>query len=564
MIQIEVELSVLNPNRVFQSMINKEIYIYTIFCFLLFMSFSDVVHAQEGYMYRLELKDKGNSAYSLEKPSEFLSLKSLDRRQRQGLSVDSTDLPIDTVYLGRIQRTGAVIRSQSKWVSTVTVYVNDSSIVESLKKLEFIDTLYLVWKGTLPDVYSSKFTEDEMSVRKYRSEINTYGQAFRQISMLNGQLLHEAGFRGEGMSIAVIDGGFTNCDKISAFDQNRIKEVRNFSHETRDPLRTVNDHGTKVLSCMLSNVPGLIVGTAPAADYYLFLTEVNGEEFPVEEDYWITAIEYADSLGIDIANTSLGYTHFNMQEMSHTQSELDGKTILISRAASMAAQKGMLLFCAAGNEGNKSWGKIGFPGDAENIVTVGAVDSDEALSTFSSHGYTADGRVKPDVMAMGTSTAIIGDDGTQYYANGTSFSTPVLCGLGACLWQALPDLSAKDMISVLQEASDRYQYPDSLYGYGIPDVYRAYAGTLTGLSENDEFTNSKILFVDSGSNRLYLNLSPEELTNCRLFIYSSLGNQVLNRMQPTESIDISSLHRGIYVAYIQINHMRFVRKFIKL
>ncbi|MDR1611063.1 MAG: S8 family serine peptidase [Candidatus Symbiothrix sp.] len=542
----------------------------TIFIFLLFYaSFSG--YSQETFMYRLILKDKGNPPFSIEQPEMFLSDKSIQRRTKQGFVTDSVDLPIDPSYFQAIANTGAEIRTFSKWAKTVVVHIPDLSLIPQLKNLSFVDTLYCVWKGSI----SPSFTRDLESSDNQPLGIpafagmtgsnNSYGAGYTQISLNNGHLLHDAGFRGQGMTIAVIDGGFVNADLIDFFDSQRIKDVKNFNHEINDFLREGIDHGTKVLSCMLSDKQGEMVGTAPEADYYLLRTEIDSEEYPVEEDYWIAALEYADSIGADIATSSLGYANFDDTSMNHTHNQLDGKSVPISIAAGLAASRGILLFNSAGNERDDPWIKIMFPADAENMLAIGAINRDSVCSYFSSAGYTADRRVKPDLMAMGTSNAIIGSNGQILSGNGTSYATPVLAGLSACLWQALPALTTFEMIELLRETANAFSRPDSLMGYGIADVYKAYVQSKTGLKPV-ETENTFFFFVDSRENRLYLNFSHlQDNSKSVLNIYSSVGMKLLSVSKLSSSIDISSLPKGVYIAHLQTgDRPACVRKFIKM
>lgn len=529
---------------------------------VLFFSFHSL-QSQETRMYRLHLKDKGNPPFSLTKPEDFLSSKSIERRMHQGLPVDSFDLPLDPLYLEAISETGATIQASSKWVQTVVVHLADSETLSRLELLPFIDTLYCVWKGTLPvkAPMPADFTSDS-NIRQ--NTINSYGVGFTQITMNNGHLLHDAGYRGKGLAIAVLDGGFTNVDRIDYFNQERIKEIKNFNHEVTDVLREGTDHGTRVLSCMLSDRSGEMIGTAPEADYYLFRTEVVDGEFPVEEDYWIAALEYADSLGVDIVTSSLGYTTFNDPEMNHTQEQLDGKTIPISRAANLAASRGLLLFNSAGNDGRYTWRKICFPADAENVITVGSVTEDSIRSSFSSLGYTADARVKPDLMAMGSEVSVVESSGSIVQSNGTSYSTPILAGLAACLWQALPDLNSFAMLKLLRETGSQFQDPDSLMGYGIADVYKAYLQQQTDIRPIFDSSDAVYIAINPFDNRLYLNLGDSEQYNqCVLDIYTTLGNRILLVSDFSGSIDISSLPKGIYIAHLRIGDKQCVRKFIK-
>lgn len=531
------------------------------FLIFLYLNFFYLLsYSQDSFMFRLELIDKGESGFSIDHPEEFLSPESIERRKKQNIPIDSIDLPIDRRYLDEISQVGVSIKAVSKWLKTVTIHCEDISVIDQLMSLSFIDTAYLVWRGDyqIPNLKYDFKKELVSSAPVQFNDINIYGQGYKQISMLNGHQLHEAGFKGEGMKIAVIDGGFFNSDIIDAFDQNRIIEARDFTHQNLDPFRNEQNHGTLVLSCMLSYKPGVMVGTAPFADYYLFTTEVQKEEYPVEEDYWVNAVEYADSIGIDVINTSLGYTVFDEDKMNHSQSELDGETVLISKAAKIAANKGLLLVIAAGNEGNKSWGKISFPADADKIITVGSVDEEKVISSFSSMGPTADGRVKPDFVAMGGRASVINEQGNVSVSFGTSFATPVLAGVVTCLWQSLPRYTNVEIIELLHKNSDRYLQPDTFYGYGIPNVYSIYTDLETDISTVTDFDLQ--LFLSSG----YLYLNTDNISDCNLSVYNSLGRKVKNFINPTEAMDINDLHDGMYIVKIKYGEKFITRKFIKI
>ena len=515
-------------------------------------------------MYRLQLKDKGNPLFSLTHPEDYLSSESVERRLRQNLPIDSFDIPLDPAYLEVVAETGATIRSTGKWLKTVVVSLNDTlTILPRLKNLSFVDSIYCVWEGTLPDA-SGASVNTSLRTAFRQSTINSYGAGFAQIALENGHLLHNAGFRGKGMTIAVIDGGFANADKTDYFNPEHIKGIKNFNHETTDMLREGTDHGTRVLSCMLSDKSGEMTGTAPDADYYLFRTEVTDNEFPVEEDYWIAALEYADSLGVDIVTSSVGYSTFDDSTMNHTQAQLDGKSVLISRAAGLAASRGILLFNSAGNEGSNDWKKIIFPADAENIITVGSVTKDSVRSAFSSVGFTIDGRIKPDLAAMGSSTSVVTSSDTIIQANGTSFSTPIMAGLAACLWEGCPDLNSFAMLKLLREAGNRFQNPDSLTGYGIADVYKAYIQQKTDIRPIILSSDPIYISINPIDNRLYVNLTgSEQYGKCLLNIYTTLGNRILTVYGLSGPVDISPLPKGVYIVSLRIGDKRFVRKFIK-
>lgn len=535
----------------------------SLFLLLLFCSCA-FSYAQDTYMYRLMLKDKGTSPYLLEESDKFLSQKSLERRIKQGFVIDETDLPIDPAYLEAIAATGAEIRTLSKWVNTVVVALSDEQILSDLQNLSFVEKVALVWKGEASNLKPIEKTDDipnDADLRSTNYMEDEYGSGYSSIKLHNGNLLHDLGYKGAGMTIAVMDGGFKNANKIDYFNQSQILGVKSFTHEDIDPLgSTATEHGTWVLSCMLSNKTYDMIGTAPDASFYLFKTEVDADEYPIEEDYWVAALEYADSLGVDIVTTSLGYTAFNDPTLSHTHDELDGQTIPASRAASMAASKGLLLFQSAGNEGYKTWRKISVPGDADNILTVGSVSVDSIRSSFSGIGNTSDGRIKPDVMALGTATWLVNASGIKIQSKGTSFSTPIMAGLAACLWQACPDLNSFQMIAKIREASNQYSTPDNMMGYGIPDVFKAYSNVKTAIPIFF-WNNSSVIETNADGSQLFIDLDNDERRI--LSVYNAVGSLVLTNSFPQSQVDLTGLKNGFYIAYLQSGTGIYSKKFIK-
>lgn len=490
--------------------------------------------------YRINLRDKAATTYKLSEPEAFLSAKAIERRQRQGLSVDSTDLPVCQTYVDQIAAVGVKIVVTGKWENFVTVSTNDPALIEQIAALPFVASTENVWiapppkpkrmfpgggdpqggggdprgegggdprggggdpqggggdprggggdpqGGNRPQADSTAAPQQPpMPMRRpgrmgnelVHHEDSLYGPATRQILLHHADKLHEAGFSGQGMTIAVVDAGFMGVDKMDAMSNVRILGQRDFVN----PSGTVYDsgmHGTAVLSCIAMNRPYEMMGTAPEAEFYLFRTEDEDSEQTVEQDYWAAAVECADSAGVDVINTSLGYVALDHPHMAYRMCELDGQHALISRQAGRLADKGIVLTCSAGNEGDESWKKIGVPADADGILTVGAVDEDALLTNFSSVGNTSDGRVKPDVVAMGKKSCVIMPNGLQGNANGTSFSSPIMCGMVACLWQACPTLTAHQLIELVRSAGDRYDCPDNIYGYGLPDMWAAYQSYL--------------------------------------------------------------------------------------
>lgn len=438
------------------------------------------------YIYRVYLRDKQGTPYSVDRPSRYLSRRSVERRRRQHLTADSTDLPITPSYIQQLQRKGANIIGQSRWQNTLLVSVSDTSEMTKYNQLPFVRSCKIVWQA--PDSITPTLhrTKHQEQFEEYHKTPETfYGRSYDQISVLQGHRLHDIGMLGEGMMIAVIDGGFMNADRIPAFLRADIKGTRDFVYPPSPSMFAETDHGTKVLSALAVSVPNYYIGTAPRASYWLLRSEDQQTEQEIEEDYWTMAAEFADSVGCDLINSSLGYNEFDHRSMSYKLWQLDGRTAFVSRSASLLAQKGIILVNSAGNSGMGPWKKIGVPADADHTLTVGAVTADEPhhIAPFSSVGPTQDGRIKPDVVAIGAPVFLINGRGAIMQDMGTSFSTPLVCGLTACLWQALPHLTAEEIMQLIRETSNNYDHPDNVYGYGIPHFWRAY---MIGRLKNDE------------------------------------------------------------------------------
>ena len=382
------------------------------------------------YKYRVYLTDKKQSEFSIRHPEGFLSQKAIERRNRQGIKIDETDIPVCATYVNQIRDTGVKVMHTSKWNNTVVVSCTDTTVMERIAQLPFVSGTRRVAHYTKPTTQPGDERKNNVGQGFSLSQGTTYGSfAYEQIAQLNGLALHGAGFKGEGMTVAIIDGGFFNVDVIKGFQNTKILGTKDFVDPTENFYAT-GSHGMMVLSCMGANIP---IG------YYDFDNK-------------------ADNLGYE---------------------SLDGKTHICSRSASMVASKGMILCCSAGNEGNGRWKKITAPADAIDVLTVGAVDPDGSRVAFSSQGNTADGRIKPDVMATGLPSAVYSTAGSLTYSAGTSFSSPILCGMVACLWQALPNLNAYQIMDVVRKSGNRAENPDELYGYGIPDFFKAYTIGLT-------------------------------------------------------------------------------------
>ncbi|MBK9392311.1 MAG: S8 family serine peptidase [Bacteroidetes bacterium] len=418
------------------------------------------------YYYRIYFKDKGNVSPDDFLPGQLFSERAIERRQKAGIDIlDYSDLPVFQEYLTEVSSKGLTLHCTSRWMNTALFKSRTPINAAILLQLPFVYALKPVKVPGKKDSGS-----DKLNFAQDASSAATFDQP---VIMLNGYALHNQGFYGKGILIAVLDGGFDNAEEISSLadlrNRNGIKATHDFVKNTEFVYNS-STHGTAVLSVLSGRLPFIIEGTAPEADYLLLKTEDVDSEFPCEEDYWASGAEYADSAGADIISSSLGYSTFDDPSMNYKYSDLNGNKAFVTLAADIAASKGILVFNSAGNERNKSWGKIICPADGDSVIAVGAVDSNNRIADFSSAGPTYDTQIKPDNAAMGVAVPVQTTISTTGRANGTSFSCPVLSGMTACLMQALPKAKNNDIIKALRESSDRFYAPDSLYGYGIPDM----------------------------------------------------------------------------------------------
>lgn len=430
-------------------------------------------------IYWVQFTDKEGSPYSIDNPEAYLSPRALQRRANLNITIDEYDLPVNPQYLQAVADCGAEIINPSKWLNGVSVHVTDPSVIEAINALDCVMTVRNCPNDLKAQEQKERWLANEMkTAASTRSSKGFYGGAEDQVKQLNVDVLHDMGFDGTGVIIAVLDGGFEGAENTSCFDnmreEGRLLGTRDFVYGSNS-VYTQSTHGTSCLSTMGAYDPNNMVGTAYKASYYLIHTEDGDSENIIEEYNWVSGAEYADSLGVDVCSTSLGYITFDMSQWDHPYQHYDGKTAPMSIGAEIAASRGMICMNAAGNEGDGNC-TLGIPADAEHIVTVGAVNAAGDRASFSSVGPTYDGRIKPDVMAMGEGTYVASGYGSwwpYYNGNGTSFATPVLAGAVACLRQARPYSSVQEICDALRACGNRAENPDSKYGYGIPDFSQA-------------------------------------------------------------------------------------------
>jgi len=531
--------------------------------------------------YLINFKDKKGSKYSISKPQEFLSQRAIDRRVRYKIPIDEKDLPVNQNYLDGLKALGLQIVNVSKWTNSVTVYSTDSLLMDTIqKRLPYIKSLGFkkVKRELANKNLVNKSSINKFGIQSVDSVVAVkYGPSFNQIKIHNGQLLHQEGFQGQGMQIAILDGGFYHVDKLPAFDSIRInKQILGTRDFVKDGklIYEAADHGMKVLSTMAGNIPNQLLGTAPKAKYWLLRSEQTESEFLIEEHNWIAAAEFADSVGVDVINSSLGYNLFDDSTENHSYSEMDGNTALVTIGADIAASKGILVVNSAGNEGNDAWHFMTAPADADSILAVGAITYDRRLAYFSSLGPTSDSRIKPDVCAIGLSPVVSSTSGGITYSSGTSFSSPIMAGLVTCLWQAHRDLNNMEIIDLVRRSSDRYNNPDNSFGYGIPDIYAAHLFEKTSGSIEMPIKGWINAFPNPFKDEFYVEFLSQIIHvpyNLRIQLFNIQGkvlrDKQLNGLNNNFSFniidDVSDIASGVYVLRLTTGNLSFEKKLIK-
>lgn len=425
--------------------------------------------------YWVAFSDKNHTPRKLSSPQAFLSERAIERRIRQNIPVDSLDLPVDPVYIKSVTDLGCKLIHSSKWMNGITVKTDDEDFDIRVRQLPFVREVEITKRNITVKSGSNKLNDPFFPGKPFEIDTSFYGQSLYQISQLNGQFLHNQGYKGKGIHIAVLDAGFYKVDEYQAFDslwaENLLLGTKDFAGDGENVF-DLHSHGMSVLSVMAGNIPGQLIGTAPKASYLLLRSEDINTEFLIEEDNWIAAAEYADSAGVDIINSSLGYFIFDDNEMNHTYADMDGNTTRITKAANIAASRGMLIFASAGNEGKdeEGWKHIIAPSDGDSVIAVGAVNKNGLPAPFTSHGPASGGDIKPNVAAMGLNTVIQKYGGTVDVGHGTSYSSPLIAGMAACLWEANPEATAWQIKKALEQSAHLFNNPDSIVGYGIPDM----------------------------------------------------------------------------------------------
>lgn len=497
----------------------------TLLIAILFLSGTDLQAQMSRYIVRL--KDKAGTPYTLEKPEEFLSARAIERREKFNILINESDLPVSPAYVSQLGDTGAEVYFASKWMNSVLIQC-PPALVAAIDALSFVETVELV----APGARLSKAEADGGRTRAKNSNARVLSDSEFQNGLIAIQHMHRQSLYGQGILIGVFDGGFAGVDVVPFFqhihDNERLFETYDFV--TNSPnVFAYDDHGTRVLSTIAARQmmiedgdTTMFMGTAPDADFALFITEDVRSEYRIEEYNWLFAAERADSLGVDIIHTSVGYNTFNDSSMSYTKSQMDGKTAICTQAANLASERGIFIVASVGNEGSNSWKKVTAPADSPHVLAVGAIDATGKLANFSSAGPTADGRIKPDLVALGVFATVGTENGSVIAANGTSYSAPMLAGFVAGMMQVNPGKSPAELLEDILNSGHRADAPDTLFGYGIPDFLKATQGKILSV---DDVINDKIKVYPNPftENRLSIKIN-NELASNGLSVYMSDAN----------------------------------------
>jgi subtilisin family serine protease len=533
--------------------------------------------AQSNPRYLILYKDKANSPFSIDKPTAFLSERSVLRRTRQNISIRIQDLPVNPDYVTAVKQTGAKIIYSSRWFNGSLVEATAEQLA-AIKKLAFYKGIEL----DLPVANITSKTPGIERVQAVREKFETnedlnYGNMNAQLALMEVPELHKKGFHGENMLIAVLDNGFNNADVVPFLkhlkDENRIIDTHDFVARDGE-VYSDGSHGLAVLSTIAANQTGAMIGAAFKASFALYRTENDLAESPYEEITWLLAAERADSLGADIINSSLGYTtfegEFDTDAYNHTYADMDGKTTIVSRAARFATRTGVIVTNSAGNDGNKSWHFIGAPADVDSVFTVGASNYDRSYAALSSVGPNAAGIQKPDVAAVGAGTIVGNTSGGVSGGSGTSFSSPLIAGLSAILWQAHPELTAQQIIYVLKKSGHQASAPDNLLGYGVPSMAKAeeiIANEFTPLGTENELLKSIVLAPNPVQSEVILTI-PSTLVgqNAELTLLGVNGktlNASQSQLSSSHIIPTDNIPSGLYLINIKVASQERTLKFIK-
>lgn len=536
-----------------------------------------LVEAQD--RYAVFYKYKPQDGLNLDQPQDFLTDRALLRRAKEGVAVDSTDLPVTQRYVDEVYQLSHYILYQSKWLNA-SLIVTDMEGAKSISELPFVEKVELVGKGYIPNPNARigrrlfVSTTAKVCPPGGKAERTLAAQELPsdfQNSLLGIDFMHEEGFKGKGIRIAVFDAGFPGTDNASPLSHllsnNQLVAQKDFVRPWNQNVFTDNQHGTNVLSLIAAVETESFIAGAPEAEYFLAMTEEVATEYRIEEYNWLRAAEYADSIGVDIINSSLGYYDFDDPKMNYSSGQLDGKTAVITQAANIASSKGILVVNSVGNYGPNE-PSIVAPADSPNVLAIGSVNQSLEVSNFSSRGPTGDGRIKPDLAAFGNGVAILRSNGNVGFANGTSFSAPQITALAAGLWQAKPEWTRAELIENLLRSASQYENPDNLLGYGIPNFREALYGEILSVEENGEVIPWKVFPNPMEGNKLTIYFGSSLSAEFSLIDLNgkTLQNQSLSRNTAKDpyELQLEGIRPGMYIIQMQDGKLIKQQKLIRL
>jgi serine protease AprX len=532
--------------------------------------------------YWITFTDKNNSTYSIQHPAAFLSQKAIDRRVRQQLPIDASDLPVNATYINAVTATGVSVVSVSKWFNAISVTTSDPSKIEAIRNLSFVKKITAIVIVKKPDhkydMETNSLQTPLESTSQRSSNVFNYGLSLNQATQIGVNCLHNNGYQGQGMTIGVFDVGFYKVDSLPAFDSIRVNGQILGTHDFVAGGTSVYEdpaHGMNTLSCIAGNLPGRLVGTSPKANFWLLRTEDEASESWQEEINWLAAAEFADSVGVDVISSSLGYS-IGMTDplQNHTYSEMDGNTTIVTNAADFAASKGIFVTTSAGNSAGPPWYKITAPGDADSVLTSGAVDSLGVIASFSSRGPTFDGRIKPTVCARGVSAIVASVLGDVVGESGTSFSAPITAGAVTCLWQAHPAANIIQLLYAIELSASQYFTPDSIQGFGIPNF--CIADSLLnimglGVAENNNNENVVSVYPNPFNDQINIHFYAPVKQSIRMELVDVAGRIIFSKQQTTNAnnelvittADTGVLSKGLYILRFTTSEKTYFKKIIK-
>lgn len=504
-------------------------------CFLLLYS---LCYTQTEYHFVVKFNRKSTS-HSIYSPEEFLSEKTIQRRQDYNKEIDSLDLPLENSFIDSLKTLNVLIESKSRWNNSVVFSTKDPSLKETIKGWGFIHSIESIGYKTTNKTSTNKFD---------------YGLTEYQNNLLNIIYAHNSGFTGNNIEISIIDAGYTNMNTISIFDSlfNSKRLLSSYNFVTNGPVNfKTHSHGTMVSSPLLGNKPGSYIGAAPNANYHLLISEDLSQENMIEEYHLIEAIEYSDSAGADIINISLGYFSFDSPQYSHSKNEFTGDSTVLNQICNRAWAMGNFIVSSAGNEGASNWGVLTSPSNADSVFCIGGIDLALEAANFTSRGNpTVNNNQKPNVVAIGKDAYVVQIDGQVVKSNGTSFASPQITGFVACLMEAFPDLKNWQIRKAIEISSHQYNNPDSIIGYGYPNFEKAFLYLNSKKSENDE---EEVILYPNPSDGFIALSSKEKIMS--IMIDDMNGKKVYQKEINSEFdiINLNHLNIGEYFIKVYLN-----------